>query len=130
MKPLVKHLVLLFAFSILLNACMGGKPPMIPPYDEVLVYELPFDLTYLRTLEALENIPGWELEETEKEKGIIVARNVRHTSLEDAEKRTATLFISRVNRGQTTVQLAPRSRWVIGGAALMKKISEYVGREL
>ncbi len=122
-------LSLLGLLPVFFNACVN-KPPILPPHDEILVYSLPFDLVFLRTLEAVENVSDWELLETEKEKGIIVARNVHYTSFDDAEKRKAELLITRLDRGQTTVQLAPRSQRVIGGAELMKKISERVSREL
>ncbi len=122
----------LFALLILapLAGCSSIRQEDIPAHTEVLLYTTPFDLTYLRTLEALENVDGWELEETEKEKGIIRVRNMKYSNLADADLRQATILITRIDRGQTSVQLAPYSQHVIGGADLMKRISQYVGREL
>lgn len=119
-----------FAGLLFHYGCAAEKK--IPPaYEEVLIYQLPYDLVYLRVFEALENVNNeWELEETEKEKGIIRARNMAYSRLDDADKRTATILVKRLGRGQTSVALAPYSNQVLGGKELMKRISQYVSREL
>jgi len=83
---------------------------LLPNHDEILVYNLPFDLTYLRTLEALETLDDWELNELEKEKGIISVRNLAYGQFGDADKRVANFLVKRVSREQTSVQLAPESQ--------------------
>ncbi|MCM8775191.1 MAG: hypothetical protein NC930_02385 [Candidatus Omnitrophica bacterium] len=103
---------------------------IVPIHDEVLVYELPFDLVYLRTLEALELVDGWELEETEKEKGLIRVRNINFSSFADADKRIATFLVKRISREQTSVELAPESQQVIGVDKLLKSVSTQMAREL
>lgn len=119
--------ILLFVFGI--TGC-AVQEAILPTHDEVLIYELPLDLTYLRTVEALENVPGWELEETEKEKGIIRVRNVDYSNLIDADKRLVTFWVQRVDRNRTSVQIAPESQHVIGGDELLERVSQYVTREL
>lgn len=113
-----------------LTGCSTFRDQAIPAHTEVLIYDLPYDLTFLRTLEALESVNGWELDETEKENGTIRARNTEFANLADKDKSTATFIVKRINRGQTSIQLAPDSQRVVGGAALMKRVAEYVGREI
>ena len=65
------QIALILMLSLGLVGCNTvGK--MLPPNDRVLVYPLPYDLTYLRTMEILDTTSDWQLEETDKEKGTIV----------------------------------------------------------
>ena len=132
MKALHGFFFLMFTLSIVLSAagCSALRHEDVPAHDDVLLYELPYDLTYLRTLEALEKVPDWELEETEKEKGIIRARNMDFSNFADADQRAATILVKRVGRRQTSVALAEYSQRVVGGDRLLQSISEYVGAEL
>ena len=118
-------LVFIFIFS----GCAVGKK-ILPVHDDVLIYPLAYDLVYLRTLDALQTLPEWELDLTEKEKGIISVRNVNYGQLGDADKRTAVFFIKRVDRDQTSIQLAPQSQQVSGGDKLLQRIAQYMSREL
>ena len=104
--------------------------PMLPVHDEVLVYSLPMDLTYLRTLEAVDSHPDWELDRTIKEKGLIYLRNLRYSSFADADRRTATLVLKRVGPRETSVQLDRKSQAVVGGDELLALIKEYLSREV
>ena len=113
----------------LMSGCSTSQK-VFPVHDEVLSYKLPYDLTYLRALEALENVSGWELEETEKEKGYITVRNVAYSRFDDADKRRATFLLKRVAREETSIELAPQSQRVVGGDDLLKRISQYLSREL
>ena len=106
------------------------RDKVLPAHNEVLIYPLAYDLTYLRTLEALETLPEWELEETEKENGIIRARNINYSQFGDADKRLATFLVKRISRNETSVQLAPGSERVAGGDKLLERIARYVSREL
>ena len=131
MRPLkILSVAILMAGLAFHGGGCASQKKIPPAYEEVLVYPLPFDLVYLRTLEALENVQGWELQETEKEKGIIRVRNISYSRLDDSDKRTATILIKRMSRRETAVSLAPYSNQVLGGASLMKSISQYVSREL
>jgi len=130
MKKTTFWLTALLTMAVSFSGCMTAKEALLPIHDEVLVYSLPYDLTYLRTLEAVENIHGWELEETEKEKGIIRASNINYGRFDDADERRATLVITRLNRHQTQVALAPTSQRVREGDKLLQQISQFISREL
>ncbi len=101
-----------------------------PSHDQVLVYPLAFDLTYLRTMEALENVEDWELEETEKEKGMIRVRNINFSQFDDADESVAVFLLKRLGRSQTSIELAPESRRVADGDKLFSRIEEFIAREL
>lgn len=113
--------------SLLVGCAVG--PKVGPLHDETLIYPLAFDLTYLRTLEALQRVPGWELESTEKEKGLIRVRNINFSGLDDADKRNATFQLKRVDRKETSIQLIPQSQRVVGVGELLSEISKTLNKE-
>lgn len=131
MLPLLRKKILLsfLAVGLFVTGC-AFREKVLPAHDEVLIYPLAFDLTYLRALEAVENIPNWELTETEKEKGIIRVRNTNFSRFGDADKREATIIVKRVGRRETSIEFAPESKRVVGGDKLLERIAQFVTREL
>lgn len=119
-----------FLMMVLFLAGCSLHKEIIPLHDEVLTYNLPYDLAYLRSVEALESMEGWDLEMTEKEKGLIQVRNVQFLTLTDSDKRVARILLKRKDRFQTIVKLAPESQRVVGGGDLMQKIGEVLSREI
>lgn len=129
MRPLFN----VFMFGILslgLVGCSGKSKSLLPVHDEVLVYALPLDLTYLRTVEAVNAHPDWEVDYTDKEKGLIVLRNMRYSSFADADLRTAVLVLKRVGPRETSVQFDPQSQAVRGGDEVLDLIKQYLSREV
>lgn len=121
-------------FLLLILTVLGGagcthSSRLLPVHNEVLVYPLPMDRTYLRTLEAVEAHPDWELDWTDKEKGIISVRNLRYSSFADADLRTALLVLKRLGPQKTSVQLDAKSQAVRGGDELLTLIKKYLSRE-
>lgn len=102
----------------------------LPPNDETLVYKLPYDLTFLRTLEALDSQPDWDLEETEMAKGTIRVYNTNYSNLDDADLRTITFVIKRMDSGTISVSILPKCQHVPGGDKLLKTIRERLNREV
>ena len=51
----------LFCLLLLSAGCVHDTA-VRPLHNEVLRYPVAYDLAYLRTLEALQSLPGWELE--------------------------------------------------------------------
>ena len=127
LKPFIMTFVIL---NLVFSGCAAGKQVRGPLHDEVLRQPLAFDLTYLRTLEALENVDNWELEETEKEKGIIHVRNVNYTTFDDADLRSAVVLVKRVSRKETTVELAPESQRILGVEKLLERIGQFLNKEI
>lgn len=93
-----------------------------PNYDQVLIYDRPYDYTYLKTLEALNSMPDWTLEETDKVKGLIVLRNVQYGHLFDRDKWVARFTVKSLGRKQTSVALEPASQRLEQGGELLKRI--------
>lgn len=120
---------LVFFAAVFLAGCATTKK-ILPLHDEMLVYELPYDLTYLRTLDALDLQKGWQLKETDKEKGLITIRNVDYQRLDDSDKRELTFVVKRVDRAHTSVQLVPNSQRTLSGGDMLKAIGEKLGAEL
>src|SRR3989338_5593982 len=78
------------AFAFTTGCAFLTSPVSEPPrYDQVLVYDRPYDYTYLKTVEALDKFPNWILEETEKETGLLVLRNTQFGHLFDRDKEVA-----------------------------------------
>lgn len=108
----------------------AAKKPLLPVHDEILVYPLPYDLTYLRTLDALMNVQGWDLEVTDKENGLIRVRNIDFTGLDDSDQRIADFIVKRVNKDESSIELARESQQVMGSGDLMKAVSVQLNREV
>ncbi len=127
---MTKNFLLIAFFALILApGCASQKEKILPVHDEVLIYPLSYDVTYLRTIEALEAIGDWELEETEKEKGTIQVRNINFSGLDDSDKRIAVIIVKRVSRNKTSVEFAPDSQQVIGGDDLLNQVARYLNRE-
>ena len=122
------------SFLILLVMASGfygcKKSSVLPSWDEVLVYPLPYDLTYLRTMEAVDSHPDWELDYTEKEAGIIKIHNQRYSSFADADLRYATLMVKRLEHNKSSVEFAPESQAVVGGDEILKLIKKTLSDEV
>ncbi|MFA7254574.1 MAG: hypothetical protein WC133_00545 [Candidatus Omnitrophota bacterium] len=128
MKNILTAMLVLILGLGLAGCNTVGK--VLPINDEVLVYKLPYDLTYLRTMEAIDDKGAWQLEETDKEKGIITVRDTNYSRLDDSDLRVITFVVKRVDRGTTSVSIDPKSQKVCGGKELLKAISEALGREI
>ena len=133
------QLLFLLALIFIFSGCMLFDPERmmhaekalpLPAHNEVLRFPLSYDLTFLRTMEAIESVPDWQIEQTTKEAGVIQARNKNFSRLDDADQRVVIFQIIRLSRHQTSVQIVPESQRVIGAGDLMKQISEYLRREL
>lgn len=103
---------------------------IFPLHDEVLVYPLPFDLAFLRTLEAIQEHKDWDLDWTDKEMGIISIRNMRYSSFADADRRQAFLVVKRLNAKETSIQFDPKSQSVVGGDEILSLIRGQLSREV
>jgi MFS superfamily sulfate permease-like transporter len=103
---------------------------VLPPNDQVLVYKLPYDLTYLRTMDALNSAGTWQLEETDKERGTLSVRDTNYSRLDDSDLRVITFVVKRVDRGTSSVSIEPKSQKVFGGKKLLEAIGEALGREI
>lgn len=95
-------------------------------YDRVLVYDRPYDYTFLKTIEALNTFPEWVLEETDKNKGLIVIRNTQYGHLFDRDKWVARFNIRRLDKRKTSVALEPASQRIEKGGELLDRIDEVI----
>ncbi len=111
-----------FIFLSLVSGCATAKE--YPKYDQVLVYDKPFDYTFLKTLEALNTFSGWTLEETDKNKGVIILRNTEYSSLFDHDKWLVRFNVVSLGRKKTSVSIDPDSQRNAMGGDLLKRIDE------
>ena len=95
-------------------------------HDRVLVYDRPYDYTFLKTIEALNTFPEWVLEETDKNKGLIVLRNTQYGHLFDRDKWVARFTIKRLDKRKTSVSLEPSSQRLEKGGEFLDRIDEVV----
>ena len=102
----------------------------LPVHDEKLDYALPYDLTFLRVLEAVDNVDGWGPEETEMMTGKITVRNMQYGSAVDADNRRVTLRIERLEPEKTRISLIPESQRTLGGDKILAKVKEFLDREI
>jgi len=111
-----------FIFLSLVSGCAAAKE--YPKYDQILVYDKPFDYTFLKTLEALNTFSGWTLEETDKNKGVIILRNTEYGSLFDRDKWLVRFNVVSLGRKKTSVSIDPDSQHNAMGGDLLKRIDE------
>lgn len=113
----------LFAFLIsVLGGCAATKD--VPKYDQVLVYDEPFDYTFLKTMEALNTIKGWTLEETDKTKGVIILRNTEYGHIFDHDKWIVRFNLVSLGRKKTSISIDPASQHNVKGGELLDRIDE------
>jgi len=126
----MKLISISFLILILASGCTStGKPKFIEVHDEVILAPYALDYTYLRTLEAVQALPDWELDRTDKEKGILHLKNVRFSSFADADMRLATLQLKRVGPRETSVQFTEKTQSIVGGDEVLKAVKQYLGME-
>lgn len=128
MKPFSKMVLGLVIILGLVGCNTVGE--VLPSNDQVLVYKLPYDLTYLRTIETLDSVGMWELEETDKERGIVTVRDTNYSRLDDSDLRVITFVVKRVDRETTSVAIDPASQKVYGGKELLNAVSKALSREI
>lgn len=128
MRNLLKTFLIVL-FGLGLASCATGTKGLTL-HDEVLIYALPYDLTYLRTLDALNLQDGWELAQTEKEKGIIRVQNTQYSRFDDSDKRSLTFLVKRVDRDHTSVSLAPESQRILSGGDILKAVGKQLSSEV
>ena len=122
MKRQFSLVILTFLVVRLFNSCSSLRD--FPAYDQVLIYDRPYDYTYLKTMEALNTFPNWVLEETDKNKGLIVLRNVNYGHITDRDKWEARFIVKSLGRKQTSVALEPTSQRLVQGGELLKRIDQ------
>lgn len=122
-------LLSVMAFTIFVIGCSTAEKNELPVRDEVLHYDLSYDLTFLRVMEALENTHGWELEETEKEKGYIKVRNTDFGRFGDDDKSLVIFEIKRIDRNDTSISIAKVSQRTLGAGKLFDKVRDFLNTE-
>jgi len=123
----VKKILFCVSAVILISGISGCAHKTALPYpkvETVLTYNRPLDFIYLEILKAVEEIPNWELSNTEKSAGVVVLNNSEYWETFDADKRQAVLLIKSVDKMTTSVELAPESQSVIGGRDIIDTIEK------
>jgi len=128
----MKKILSLCLVTLLLPLAGVGcsRSSVLPAHDEVLVYPLPYDLTFLKVMEAVQEHSEWDLDWTDKESGVISIRNMRYSSFADADQRQALLIVKRLNAKETSVQFDTKSRGIVGGDEILALIRGELSREL
>ena len=123
MRKMIQLSVMILLSHALLAGCTTKKLESLvtKAHDEVLIYDLPYDLTYLKVVEAVQKNTDWNLAETEKERGMVRVFHAGYKFL-DQDQRRITFWIKRVNREQTSVEIDSADQRVPGGAQLLKQI--------
>jgi len=129
---MIKNILTTMVVVLLACGAVGcntvGK--MLPANDRVLVYDLPYDLTYLRTMETLDGHGNWQLADTDKEQGTLSVRDTNYSRLDDSDCRVIKFLVKHVGRNRTSVSIDPDSQKVIGGDKLLDAIGGALGREI
>lgn len=124
-----KGIIFSFLVGLAITGCAHGKR-VLPVHDDVLIYPLAYDLTYLAVVEALTAVPGWDLEYTLKEDGVVQVRNVNYSGINKEDQRVIAFVVKRLGRNQTSVEIDKRHQRIIGGKTLLKAINKKVSLKL
>ena len=119
----------MFLIPVLMVGLMGGCSSVkeYPQYDQVLMYDRPYDYTYLKVIEAVNTIPEWTVEETDQVKGLIVLRNTAYGHMFDHDKWVVQLDVRRMGQKQTSVSLKPESQQNEKGGFILERIDYVMG---
>jgi hypothetical protein len=122
--------VFLGFFLMSLTSCVSlfDYQPDLPVHDKVLTYDLPYDYVYLRTLEAVNTMSNWMIEQTDKEGGFIALRNTQYGHLFDLDKQTLEFEVRRLARKQTSVRIAPSFQKVKEGGEFLDRIENFISQ--
>ena len=126
-KGIIFSLMIAAAFTI--SGC-AHENKILPLRDDVQVYSLAYDKTYLIVVEALTGVPGWELEYTLKEDGIIQVRNINYSGIDKEDQRVIAFIVKRLARNQTSVEIDKRHQRIIGGKTLLKAVNKKISQRL
>ncbi|MFA6599851.1 MAG: hypothetical protein WC352_08330 [Candidatus Omnitrophota bacterium] len=128
MKTLATFLAVCSLTFLPFSGCASRQ--VVPVHDQVLTYDLAMDLTYLRAIEAIEQVPDWVPDMTDKEKGQMRARNTNYSRFDDSDQRVVMIQLTRIDRNKTSVRLAPESQRVVGGDILLAAIDRSLSQEV
>ena len=123
MKKRIASFLLVLSILAFISGCASSVKDY-PAYDQVLLYDKAYDYTYLKVLEALNTFREWAIEETDKEKGLIVLRNTQYGHLFDHDKWVARFNVKRLGRKKTSVSLDPSTQRIEQGGELLRRIDQ------
>lgn len=75
------------------------------PADRQLVFDKAKDYTYLVVLDAVTQVPGWELYFTDKTSGKIAVYDSRFKEVMNTDERVVTIWVKPIARAKTAVSL-------------------------
>ncbi len=126
MKEFVKFTAVFscLVLSLVSSGCAGSNKLTATreANTKVLVYERPYDLVFLRVIEAADLLETWDVEITDKEKGLVSFHNVNFSAFSGEDKREISVLVKRISRSETSVQLAPYSQKAIDTDKLLDVI--------
>ena len=95
----------------------------VPPSKE-LVYDKAQDYTYLVVLDAVTQVPGWELYFTDESTGKIQVYDSRFKEVMNTDDRVVTIWVKPLARNKTTVALDEASRMKLRSHELIDAIEQ------
>jgi hypothetical protein len=109
-------LLSIMLFCIIVPGCRTLDDSAIV-HNELLMYDEPFDKTFLTVIEAVDKTPGWGLAGTEKAMGKVFVQRTDFSITENA-----TILVKIIGPKKTSVELDSTSQRMKGVEALLKQI--------
>ena len=85
-------------------------------HDEIFAYDLPFDRTFLKIMDTINDSSEWTLDSTNQLEGMIMVRP------KGLDEEAAIIIVRRVDKRRVTVELAKESQRVRNVGKLLKAI--------
>ena len=98
------------------------------PADRQLVFDKAKDYTYLIVLDAVTQIPGWELYFTDKNSGKITVYDSRFKEIMNTDDRVITIWVKPIERSRTAVSLDEGSIRKLRANELLDAIEQRMAR--
>ena len=103
-----KSIVLIGCMALLLAVgCASNKKKLSYADYPVYTYEQPYDLVYKKALDILSDQPGWILETTDKNEGIIRLASTQYANILDMDTQKGQFVVKMVSRKETSIEFDP-----------------------
>ena len=99
-----QFIVLGSCLVFLMTGCASSIKKLNQADYPTQTYTQPYDLVFKKTMDALNEQPGWILNPTNKAEGVIEVSNNQYTNWMDMDTQKARFLVKAVSRTQTSVQ--------------------------
>lgn len=99
-------------------------------YSQELVYDRAVDFTYLTALDAVNELPNWDIYFNDKAAGKISVTDSRYMDALNPDSRVVTILVKPLGRDKTSIALDEESKGKLNAGELLKAIDSRITQVL